>query len=86
VRAGDIVIGISGSGNSPNVVRAVAYAKTAGAVTIGLTGYDGGLLRATCDLSVHVPVHDMQIAEDLHLALNHLAMQELRRLAAEPRP
>jgi D-sedoheptulose 7-phosphate isomerase len=70
----DLVIGISGSGNSPNVLKAVEYAKTVGAVTAGLTGYDGGKLRQIADLSVHVPVMSMQVTEDIHMMLDHLMM------------
>ena len=74
VDAGDVVIGISGSGNSPNVLRAVELAKTVGATTIGLTGYDGGRLAKIVDLSLHVPAMSMQITEDVHLILDHLMM------------
>ena len=74
VTKNDLVIGISGSGNSPNVLRAIELAKSAGARTAGLTGYDGGKLRQIADLSVHVPAMSMQIAEDIHMVLDHLIM------------
>ena len=74
LRPEDIVIGISGSGNSPNVLLAAAYAHEVGATVIGLTGYGGGKLREQADISLHVPVDNMQIAEDLHLILEHLMM------------
>lgn len=77
LKAGDVVIGISGSGNSENVIRAVAYAKSREAVTIAFTGYDGGRLRQMADHNVHVPVDDMQITEDVHLILNHMMMRIL---------
>ena len=70
----DLVIGISGSGNSDNVLNAIKYAKTIGASTIGLSGYDGGRLAEIVDLSVHVPVMSMQITEDIHMIINHLMM------------
>ena len=70
---GDLVIAISGSGNSANVIKAVEYANARGAVTLGLTGYDGGRLRKTARYGVHVPIRDMQVTEDLHLVLDHLA-------------
>lgn len=70
----DIVIGISGSGNSPNVLNAINYAKSIGAKTIGLTGYTGGELKKIVDLSVHVPVMSMQITEDVHMIFDHLIM------------
>ncbi len=69
---GDIVIGISGSGNSENVVRAVKYAKECGNTVVGLTGYSGGKLKELSDLNVHVNIDNMQIVEDLHMVLTHL--------------
>lgn len=74
VKKDDLVIGISGSGNSPNVLKAIELAKTIGAMTIGLTGYDGGMLAKIVDLSINVPVMSMQITEDVHMILNHLMM------------
>ena len=74
---GDLVIAISGSGNSRNVVKAVEYANEHGAVTVGLTGYDGGTLRKTARHGVHVPIRDMQVTEDLHMVLDHLAYSVL---------
>lgn len=81
----DIVIAISGSGNSANVVKAVKYAKACGNKVIGLTGYDGGELKVLSDISLHVPVNDMQIAEDLHLMFDHLMMSVLCRTTEEKR-
>lgn len=72
MRDGDIVIGISGSGNSENVLRAVRYAKECGNTVVGLTGYSGGALKALSDVNVHVPLDNMQITEDLHMVLTHL--------------
>ena len=77
LESGDLVIAISGSGNSRNVVKAVEYANAHGAVTVGLTGYDGGLLRKTARHGVHVPIRDMQVTEDLHMVLDHLAYSVL---------
>lgn len=68
---GDVVIGISGSGNSENVVRAIQWAKEHDAVTIAITGYDGGKLKSIADYGVHVPINDMQITEDIHMVLDH---------------
>lgn len=70
----DLVIGLSGSGNSPNVLEAIQYAKTQNAVTVGITGYDGGKLKNICDISLHIPVNNMQITEDLHMVMDHLMM------------
>ena len=76
-RPGDVVIGISGSGNSENVVRAIQWAKEHGAITIAFTGYNGGKLKQIADYGVHVPVDDMQITEDLHMTLDHCMMKIL---------
>lgn len=74
MKAGDIVIGISGSGNSANVVNALAYAKEHGAATIAIVGYDGGKMKQMADYSIHVDIDDMQIAEDIHMVLDHMMM------------
>lgn len=73
----DVVIAISGSGNSRNILRAVEYAKEQGCTVIGLTGFDGGNLRRLADISLHVPVQSMQITEDIHMTFNHLMMSVL---------
>jgi D-sedoheptulose 7-phosphate isomerase len=81
-RSGDVLIAISGSGNSPNVLRAVEYARSIGMRSIGVTGFDGGKLRALADESVHVPIEDMGMTEALHGVVFHLVMAQLRtRLA-----
>jgi len=77
---GDVVIGISGSGNSPNVVKAIEYANSVGAETIAITGYDGGALKRTAKRGIHVPIADMQVTEDLHMVLDHLAYAVLGRV------
>ncbi len=69
VEPGDVVIGISGSGNSRNVLKAIAYAQSIGAVTIGMTGFSGGMLKSMVDISVHSPADDMEVAEDVHMAV-----------------
>lgn len=74
---GDVVIGISGSGNSENVVRAVEYANANGGVTVSFTGYDGGRLAKMTRHGVNIPIHDMQISEDLHMVLDHCMMKIL---------
>lgn len=71
---GDIVIAISGSGNSKNVINAVEYAKEQGNQIIGLTGYTGGKLKALSDISLHVDVMSMQVTEDVHMMFDHLIM------------
>lgn len=68
----DLVIGISGSGNSKNVIRAVEYAKEIGTPVIGITGYHGGKLKELADYHMDVMVDDMQISEDLHMVFDHM--------------
>jgi D-sedoheptulose 7-phosphate isomerase len=77
LRPGDVVIGISGSGNSPNVLKAIEYGNQQGAMTVGLCGFNGGKLAGLARLPVHVPVNDMQQVEDIHMMLFHVAMQVL---------
>jgi D-sedoheptulose 7-phosphate isomerase len=74
---GDLVIGISGSGNSANVVKAVEWANDNGGVTLALVGYDGGKLKKAARHCVHVAVADMQIVEDIHMMLDHMTMRVL---------
>jgi D-sedoheptulose 7-phosphate isomerase len=69
IQPGDVVIGISGSGNSKNVLKAVDYAKSKGATVIGMTGFKGGQLRETADISIHSDAMDMEVAEDVHMAV-----------------
>ena len=66
---GDVVIGISGSGNSRNVLKAAEYAKSKGATLVGMTGFKGGKLRELADLSIHSVAMDMEVAEDVHMAV-----------------
>lgn len=70
----DIVVAISGSGNSKNVINAVEYAKENGNKIIGLTGYSGGKLKELSDINLYVPVNSMQITEDIHMIFDHLIM------------
>lgn len=77
VRPSDVVLAISGSGNSPNVIRAVEVANAAGAMTLGLCGFDGGQLRRMAQHSVWVRSHDMQLVEDVHLSICHIVMKAL---------
>ena len=81
--AGDLLVAISGSGNSPNVLRAVEYARSIGMTTIGVTGFDGGKLRAMADVRVHIPIEDMGMTEALHAVVFHAAMCFLRERLAK---
>lgn len=77
MQKGDYVIGISGSGNSNNVIKALEYANSKGAFTVGLTGYSGGKVKQICNYNVNIPIDDMQITEDLHMVLDHCIMSIL---------
>ena len=72
LKADDLVIAISGSGNSKNVIRAVEYAKEVGTPVVGITGYDGGKLRTLSDFHMDVMADDMQISEDIHMIFDHM--------------
>lgn len=74
---GDLLIAISGSGNSPNVVRAVEYANANGGDTLAVVGYDGGKLLPLAKSHVLVPSFDMQICEDVHLMFGHMVMKTI---------
>jgi D-sedoheptulose 7-phosphate isomerase len=69
LQPGDVVIGISGSGNSRNVLKAGEFAKSNGATLVGMTGFKGGKLREIADLSIHSDAMDMEVAEDVHMAV-----------------
>jgi D-sedoheptulose 7-phosphate isomerase len=81
IQSGDVVIGISASGNSPNVVNAIELANSIPARTIGFTGFDSGKLGGMVDINLHVPSHLIEHVEDIHLVLEHLICKELREKA-----
>lgn len=78
LRPGDVALAISASGNSPNVLAALHCARQAGATTAGITGFQGGKMKALCDPCVVVPSENMQIIEDLHLSIAHAVFRVLR--------
>jgi D-sedoheptulose 7-phosphate isomerase len=78
VTASDLVIAISGSGASPNVLNGVATAVAAGARTIGITGFGGGQLAPAVDVALIVPSDSMEIVEDAHLMVNHAVTSAIR--------
>jgi D-sedoheptulose 7-phosphate isomerase len=81
----DIVIAISASGNSKNVLNGVSLAKSANAVTIGFTGFDGGKLCSMVDIDIHVNSNIIEHVEDIHLILEHMIVKALRdRVYSEP--
>lgn len=74
-KAGDLVIGISGSGNSENILRAIRYAGENEGKTVGLSGFSGGRLSKLVDVPFIAPVDDMQKIEDIHMIVVHMLMQ-----------
>jgi D-sedoheptulose 7-phosphate isomerase len=76
---GDVVIGISGSGNSENVVKAVKWATENDGVTVAMVGYKGGRLASNANIVVHAPINDMEITEDVHAMIFHSIKQEINR-------
>jgi D-sedoheptulose 7-phosphate isomerase len=83
VAPGDVAFAISGSGNSPNVLQALEAARGAQAVTVGLTGFQGGKMKALCDVCVILPSDNMQIIEDFHLSVTHAVFSVIRRRITE---
>jgi D-sedoheptulose 7-phosphate isomerase len=77
--AGDLLIAISGSGNSPNILRAVEWANRKGLNTFGCTGFSGGKLRTLAHHNLHVPLDDMGIVESIHLTAFHWVVDDLHR-------
>jgi D-sedoheptulose 7-phosphate isomerase len=84
-RPGDLLVAISGSGNSPNVLKAVEWARKHGVRTFGCTGFSGGKLRTLAHQNLHVALDDMGIVETVHLAAFHWVVDDMhRRLAGMP--
>ena len=82
---GDIVLAVSGSGNSPNILRGVEAAREIGCTIIAFTGFTGGKLRERADVVLHAPGEDYGPVEDAHLVFNHFLVEEVRRrLATNP--
>lgn len=82
---GDVLLAVSSSGRSPNIVRALTWARDQGLRTIAVTGFDGGAARAAAEVSVHVDCMNYGIVEDLHQAIMHALAQYIRqsRMSAE---
>jgi D-sedoheptulose 7-phosphate isomerase len=76
---GDLLIAISGSGNSPNILRAVEWANRHGLTTFGCTGFSGGKLRTLAHHNFHVPLDDMGIVESIHLTAFHWVVDHLHK-------
>lgn len=78
IEADDVVIAISASGNSVNVIKAVEEARSRNALTIGFTGFDGGRLASLVDIQVHVDSHIIEHVEDIHLMLEHMIVKTIK--------
>jgi D-sedoheptulose 7-phosphate isomerase len=76
-RTGDVLLVFSGSGNSPNVVRAIEQAKVMGIKSYAVLGFRGGTCKKIADVPIHFAIEDMQISEDLQLVVGHMIMQWL---------
>ncbi len=86
IRPRDIVIGISASGNSKNVLKAIELANQVGATTIGFTGFNGGILGTIANIHLHVASDIIEQVEDVHLMLEHMIVKTLREMAIEMSP
>jgi D-sedoheptulose 7-phosphate isomerase len=81
---GDLLLAISGSGNSPNILKAVDWANRHGMKTVGITGFGGGKLKALAGYNVHVPVDDMGIVESVHQVVFHWVIDDIYRRISGP--
>ena len=81
---GDLLLAISGSGNSPNILRAVEWANARGLTTVGFTGFGGGKLRSLAHHNVHAPIDDMGIVESLHQVVFHWLIDDMYRRVSMP--
>jgi D-sedoheptulose 7-phosphate isomerase len=86
IGAGDVLIAISGSGNSVSVLKAIDYSRRQSAQIIGLLGFDGGAAAPLVDIPIVVPSHDYGIIEDVHLTINHMLVEYFREHLADSRP
>lgn len=82
-QAGDILIVLSGSGNSDNIVNAIKQAKSMGVKTFAIVGYNGGQAKLLADSVIHVALDDMQIAEDIQVIVGHMVMKALHKAIAD---
>ncbi len=86
IRAGDVLIVVSASGNSPNIIKAIEYAQTQSAEVVGLLGFGGGRAAQLADVALVVDSWDYGIVEDVHLTINHILVEHFRARLAEDRP
>jgi D-sedoheptulose 7-phosphate isomerase len=74
---GDLLVTLSGSGNSPNILKVLEQARSMDIKSYAILGYDGGKCKSLADVPIHFPVHDMQISEDMQIIVGHMLMQWL---------
>lgn len=74
---GDLLVVVSCSGNSPNIIKAIEAARKAKGKVLGIVGYDGGKIKSLCDHSVWIKSFDMQLCEDMHLMFGHMVMKKI---------
>jgi D-sedoheptulose 7-phosphate isomerase len=86
IGAGDVLIVVSASGNSPNIIRAIEYARSQSAEVVGLLGFDGGRAAQLADLAIVVPSWDYGVVEDVHLIINHILVEHFQAQLARERP
>jgi len=86
VRAGDVLIAVSASGNSPNILKAMRYARSRSAEVVALLGFGGGDAVALADLAIVVPSRDYGVVEDIHLVINHILVNFFQDQLASDRP
>ena len=77
VRTGDVVVGLSTSGNSPNILKGLAKARERGALTVGMTGRSGGAVKDLCDICIRIPSEVTARIQEAHLLVEHLVCQRL---------
>lgn len=78
MKTGDVLIAISASGNSPNILEVVKAARLLGATTLGLAGFDGGLLKSAVDQALVIPTNSIELVEDFHMIVDHILVTGLR--------
>ncbi|MGZ4408087.1 MAG: D-sedoheptulose-7-phosphate isomerase, partial [Gaiellaceae bacterium] len=86
IRPGDVLIAISASGRSPNVLKALRYAQQQCAQTAGLLGFDGGGAASLCDVAIVVPSEHYGVIEDVHLIINHIIVDYFKEKLADEAP
>jgi D-sedoheptulose 7-phosphate isomerase len=86
IQAGDVLVVVSASGNSPNVLKAMRYARFRSAEVVGLLGFDGGVAATLADIPLIVPSHHYGVVEDVHLIINHILVDYFKARLADIQP